>query len=301
MTHTHNRINRISTTMVALLASAGLPIIGFATIASTPMNATAQNTSSDDATTRAAKRDALVALSKPITLDVSDQPIEDIFNFIADVTGADLYPIYLTDNVTSNGMDPATEVTMKVDNIPALVVLERVLLRTQRIEGTGDEYTWQFTETGTIEFGPKLELNRNQRVELYDIADLLFIVPDFNTAPNFNLQTAVSSANSGGGGGGQSPFTGGNQRTTVDSTADRSKEISELIQSTIEPDQWAGLGGDGAAMTSYGTSLVVTAPDYIHRQIVGYSFWPSQLQQVRKVDGKRTLVIKPEPKKRRKP
>jgi hypothetical protein len=301
MTHTHNRINRISSTMVALLASAGLPIIGAATIASTPMIATAQNTSSDDATTRAAKRDALVALSKPITLDVSDQPIEDIFNFIADVTGADLYPIYLTDNVASNGMDPATEVTMKVDNIPALVVLERVLLRTQRIEGTGDEYTWQFTETGTIEFGPKLELNRNQRVELYDIADLLFIVPDFNTAPNFNLQTAVSSANSGGGGGGQSPFTGGNRRTTVDSTADRSKEISELIQSTIEPDQWAGLGGDGAAMTSYGTSLVVTAPDYIHRQIVGYSFWPSQLQQVRKVDGKRTLVIKPEPKKRRKP
>jgi len=303
MTHTplrfNKRINKMSSMIIALIGSAGVPMIGMATIAASSHTAIAQSTSSDDAETRAAKRDTLKALSKPITLDVTDQPLEDIFSFIADVTGADLEPIYLTDNVSGNGMDPATEITMKVDHTPALIVMERVLLRAQRIESTGDEYTWQFTDFGSIEMGPKLELNRNQRVELYDIADLLFVVPDFDNAPNFNLQTAVSSSSSGGGT--TSPFTGGTQKVNLDSAEDRAKAITDLIQSTIEPDQWAGLGGDGASMTSYGTSLVITAPDYIHRQIAGYSFWPARLQQVRKVDGKQKMIIKPETRKNKKP
>lgn len=304
MTHTVRTTNTLSSILLGLIATAGLPTIGVATLSMGTTHAVAQNTSSDDATTRKAKRDILVAMSKPITLDVSDQPLEDIIRFIAEVTGAELEPIYMTDSFNANGMDPETLITLKVSNIPALTILDRVLLRAQRAEDTGDEYTWQFTDIGTIEMGPKLELNRNQRLELYDIADLLFVVPDFDNAPEFNLQSAVSAAGGGGGGGGgggRSPFSGGGGTIDYDSAADRAQAISDLIQSTIEPDQWAGLGGDGASMTFYNNSFIITAPDYIHRQIVGYSFWPSRLQQVRKVDGKQQTVIKPDTSKHRKP
>jgi len=303
MTHTplKSTTNTIGSMLLALVATAGLPAIGLAAVSSSSSTAIAQTTSSDDAASQRAKRDTLVAMSKPVTLDVTDQPLVDIIDFLMSVTDAELEPIYLSDSVASNGMDPETQITIKVSNTPALAVLDRVLLRAQRIEGSGDEYTWQFTDIGTLELGPKLELNRNQRIELYDIADLIFIVQDFDNAPNFNLQSAVQAASGGGGGGGRSPFTGGTQNVDVTSATERAQAITDLIQSTIEPDQWADLGGDGASMTIYGTSLVITAPDYIHRQITGYSFWPSRLQQVRKVDGKRTMVIKPDTKKRRSP
>ncbi len=305
MTHHARTLNTLSSMALALVASAGLPTIGIAALSISSNTAIAQNTDSDSAESRRAKRDTLLALSKPITLDVTDQPLVDILDFISEVTGAEFEPIYLTDNIAANGMDPETPITIKVSNVPALVVLDRVLLRAQRIEASGDEYTWQFTDIGSLEMGPKLELNHNQRVELYDLADLLFVVPDFDNAPNFNLQSAVQAASGsgggGGGGGGRSPFTGGAQRTDLASAEERATAITDLIQSTIEPDQWVDLGGDGASMTFYGTSIIVTAPDYIHRQIVGYSFWPSRLQQVRKVDGKQKVIIKPDTKKRRSP
>lgn len=273
-------------------------MIGVSALTCISNQAIAQSTSSDDAETRQAKRDALTALSQKITLDVEDQPLEDIFNFLSTVTDTELEPIFLTDNAAGNGMDPETQVTIKAINVPALVVLERVLLRAQRSENTGDEYTWQFTDIGTIECGPKLELNRNQRIELYDIADLLFVVPTFDNAPEFDLQSAVSQAGGGGGSGGQSPFTGGSGNNAPTQTAaERAQAITDLIQSTIEPDQWADLGGDGASMTFYSNSYIITAPDYIHRQIAGYSFWPSHLQQTRRVDGKQQTVIKPNTKK----
>lgn len=292
---------KISSMLVALIASAGLPTIGIATLATSSNQAIAQSSTSEDASVRKAKKSALVALSMPITLDVEDQPIEDIFNFIIDVTGADLLPIYLNDNTSADGMDPETQVSIKVTNTPALIVLERLLKRIQRLEGTGIEYTWQLSEYGSIECGPKTELNRDQRVELYDISDLLFVVPNFDNSPEFDLQSAVSAAGGGGGGGGQSPFSGGGQDVDLTSAQERADAISDLIQSTIEPDQWAELGGDGASMTTFGNSLVITAPDYIHRQIAGYSFWPSRLQQVRKVDGRQQTVIKPETRKRQAP
>lgn len=292
---------KIRSMLLALIASAGLPAIGIATLATTSNQATAQSSTSEDASVRKAKKSALVALSLPITLDVEDQPIEDIFNFIIDVTGADLLPIYLNDNTSADGMDPETQVTIKVTNTPALIVLDRLLKRIQRLEGTGIEYTWQLSEYGSIECGPKTELNRDQRVELYDISDLLFVVPNFDNSPEFDLQSAVSAAGGGGGGGGQSPFSGGGQDVDLTSAQERADAISDLIQSTIEPEQWAELGGDGASMTTFGNSLVITAPDYIHRQIAGYSFWPSRLQQVRKVDGRQQTVIKPETRKRQAP
>jgi hypothetical protein len=235
-----------------------------------------------------AKAQTLRMMSKAITLDVQDQPLEDIMNFIIDVTGAELEPVYL-DSLASTGMDPTTLLSIRVTNVPALSVLERVLKKTERIEGIGEEYTWQLTEIGSIECGPKSVLNENQRVELYDIADLIFVAPDFDNAPQFNIQS------SGGGGSGQSPFSGGGTNITMESSGDRSQRIIDLLESSVEPDQWANAGGDGASLTVYGTSLVVSAPDYIHRQIVGYDFWPARLQSVRAKGDKRWIQVKPDP------
>ncbi len=81
----------------------------------------------------------------------------------------------------------------------------------------------------------------------------------------------------------------------------RAQRIVDLIESTVEPDQWANAGGDGASLRIFGTSLVVTAPDYIHRQIVGYDFWPASLHGMRSKGDRRWVTVKPDPKLRKGP
>jgi hypothetical protein len=286
-----------------LHTSASVALLAGLTFAAISIAPTAQSAnaiqSDDDSYTKEAKRDNLRKMSKTITLDVEDQAVEDIFNFLADITGADLEPIYLNENIASvSGIDPETPITIRVKNIPAITVLERVLERTNLIEEPGDDYTWQFTDSGSIEFGPKTELNRNQRVEIYDIADLLFVVPNFDNAPEFNLQSAIQSASGGGSGGGTSPFSQGGQQIDDLDPQERADAIINLLETTVEPDQWANAGGDGASMTVYNTSLIITAADYVHRQIDGYSFWPARLTQVRYSGKERTVRIKGDPKYR---
>lgn len=292
------RARTITPMLCSLVSFAGLPMVAMGTIALSDTSAHAQSsTSSDDAETRKAKRELLVQLSKKVTLDVEEQPISDLFNFIQDVTGAEIEPIYLNDDLSVDGIDPDTLITIKVTDIAALVVLERILLRAERAEGLSEEYTWQFTDYGTIECGPKSRLNESQRVEIYDVADLLYVVPDFDNAPEFDLQSAIQQGGSGGGGGSSSPFTGGSQDPQdIQTFQERADALEQLITATVEPDQWSDLGGDGGTITLYNQSFIITAPDYMHRQIAGYDFWPARLQQIRKVKGRQHVKIRPSTK-----
>jgi hypothetical protein len=276
-------MRRIAT--IALLASCGLAWVP------APAMPPATAASADDPLIRGNKVSNLRALSKRVTLDVTEQPVSDIFRFLADVTGADLEPIYM-DQDSFEGIDPDTAITIKATNMPAITLLERVLARVQQAERPASGYTWQFTDTGSIEFGPKSALNRTQVVELYDISDLMFTVPRFDEAPEFDLSSALQSSQ--GGGGGNSPFQTQGQQQDDDDAEDRVTRLVQIIENTVEPDQWVSLGGDGGSITFYGTSLVITAPDYMHRQINGYDFWPSRLQQVRMVKGRREVQIRPD-------
>lgn len=290
-----NSARTLTSIACSLAACAGLPLVGAATLAITDTPALAQSsTSSDSDETRKLKRELLIQLSKPISLDVEDQPIADLFAFLTDVTGAQLEPVYMNEDLATVGIDPETPISVKVTEVAALVVLERILLRAQRTEGTGEEYTWQFTEYGTLECGPKSRLNESQRVELYDVSDLLYVVPDFDNAPEFDLSSAIQQSGGGGGGGGQSPISSGTQDPQdVQTFAERAQALEELIIATVEPDQWVDLGGDGGSITLYNQSFIITAPDYIHRQIAGYDFWPARLQQIRKVKGRQHVKIRP--------
>jgi len=243
----------------------------------------------DDRETNRRKAETLRAMSRRITLDVEGQPLEDIFVFLQRVTGADLEPVYRR-GVGTEGMDPSTPITLRLREVPALAALERVIEHAEREDGLGAEYTWQFTNLGTLQCGPKSELNRESRIEIYDIADLLLVIPEFDNAPDFNLQQ------SGGGGGGQSPFSGSSDDIDLEPQGERAQRLVDLIQLSVEPAQWASAGGSGARLTVYNTSLVIDAPDYIHRQIGGYEFWPARLQRARTREGRREMEVRADPR-----
>ncbi|MEO0511955.1 MAG: hypothetical protein AAF108_03555 [Planctomycetota bacterium] len=245
------------------------------------------------------KRDNLTKLvTTNIDLTFTDQRLEDVLNFLADISGAELEPIYLDDR-NAEGLDPELLVSLRARNQSALQVLERVLRLVER--GQFTEFSWQMTDWGSVEIGPKPVLNRATRIEIYDIADLLFEIQDYDDFARIDLQQVLQASQQqggggggggGGGAGGQSPFQQNQQGNNNEDRVlrgDRAAEVIALITSQIETVQWDEFGVEIQYYDPIRT-LMVAAPDYIQRQLVGYPWFPPELQQIsRSGDGVRFL------------
>lgn len=276
MARTRSRFT-LAAVLGPVVACAGLAAPGTPLVASVAAQ-------QDDADTIRLKRENLAKMLRPISLSVEEQPLRDIMRFIEDFTGAQLDVRYLDDR-NAAGLDPEALISIDVKNISALRLLELVLDQSGRDSFEGA--TWQLTSWGAIEAGLKSTLNRRQRVQVYDIADLLLVLPDYQDTPEIDLQSVLQSQQ--GGGGGQSPF-GGDTQGQDDEERDleeRKDAVIDLIQAVVETEQWQRNGGDGGTITVYQNSLVIRAADYIHRQINGYSFWPSSNQSAAGVGARR--------------
>lgn len=223
-------------------------------------------------------RDNLFRLQRPISFEFNEARLEDVIAYIAKETGAAIEPIWST-GVGGEGLDKEATVTMTVKDVDALSSLEKVLDAVA--QGTGsDSNTWQFSTLGVVQVGPRKSLNKFKRVEIYDVNDLLFEIPVFDDVPKIDLAQVLQG---GSGGGSSSPFSGSggnrNDQRSEEREEKRRKRISEiqnLITSTVEIEQWATQGGDGGTISTYEGHFIVNAPDYMHRALVGYSWWPSR-------------------------
>jgi hypothetical protein len=236
------------------------------------------------------KRENLSKLMRPMQdISFEEYRLEDIVRYIVEVTGAEIEPVWLSDAAV-DGLDPDTPITLRARRVSALQLLEMVL---ERAEVSAASFsggnTWQMTEWGAVEIGPKEVLARRMRLEIYSITDLLWEVPDYDTAPEIDLQTVLQSSQ--GGGGGQSPFQD-NQDEQLDrrTLEERSIELIEIIEQLVEPESWLS-GGGNATIRYFQGNLLVRAPDYVHRNLGGYSWWPSTQTSARVVEGRRYVSI----------
>lgn len=218
--------------------------------------------------------DTLRKMHKPITVEFKDQQLGAVMEFIAGTTGADL-EIMWADDRAAEGLNKETVINLECKNLTALSLVERVLAAAASAEGQpAGTSTWQMSDTGEMQIGPKTRLNAFKRVEMYSIDDLLTEVPNFLDAPEFNLQTVLQGAQ----GGGQSPFDEGNEEEPdVRTRQQKIDELIDLITTTVEPDQWDSSAGGGGSIRSFQGSLMVNGADYIHRQLAGYPYWRSKL------------------------
>ncbi len=213
------------------------------------------------------RRATAEALLKPMTVNFTDAKLLDVMTFLQDFTGAQFDVMWIDDR-NADGLDPDRTVSLSVTDMTALSVLERVLERTS--EGF-EPATWQFSEEGELQIGPKTRLNAYAELRLYDIRDLLFQVESFTDVPDLGLGQIIQGQGGGGGGGGF--VVTPRDRGTPEEEAET---IINLVIQFIEPDQWRANGGDGGSITYYQGNLLVRAPDYIQRQLGGYSFWPAE-------------------------
>jgi hypothetical protein len=235
------------------------------------------------------QRDTLQKMMRRITVDFEEKRLEDVINFVRDFTGADLEPLWMDDR-NGDGLDKDRLVTIRVENITSLRLMER-LLEQARGDFGGDN-SWQMSDTGAMQIGPKSRLNRTRRVEIYDINDLITEIPDYREVPRIDLQQALQASQQGGGGG-QGPFReeGQTQEERRQNREERSREIMELIQNLAEPEQWIENGGEGGSMRYWQGALIVNAPDYMHRAINGYPYWPAEGTQRQVVNGRRYVTL----------
>jgi len=213
-------------------------------------------------------------LLKPITVDLTNARLEDVMRFIAEVGNLDL-DVMWRDSQFTDGLDKEATVSVSVHNASVLSLLDRVLKKADT--DVFSESTWQFGPLGRVQVGPKTRLNRFAYLKTYDINDLVFDIANAVDGPQIDLNNVLNQASSsGGGGGGSGSIFSGNEEvdTTRVSPEERVDAVLDLIRGFIEPDQWDTAGGDGGRIMSFGNSLLIRAPDYIHRQLEGYSFWP---------------------------
>jgi hypothetical protein len=237
------------------------------------------------------QRDTLVRMMRPVTINLRDQRLEDAMRFITDVTGAEIEVMW-TDDRTSDGWDKDETITLDFPGGSALSLVERIADKASGGGVGAASSTWQMSESGTLQIGPKSRLNRWKRVVLYPINDMLVELPRYADAPELDLQNVLQQSGQGGGGGGRSPFEQpDDDEIDRQSPAEKATEIIEILQQLVESEQWVDNGGEGGSMRFFQGSLIVNAPDYMHRQLNGYPYWPQSATRVAMAKGRRYVSL----------
>ncbi len=215
------------------------------------------------------RRVTLQRMSARVSLELEDARLEDVFLSLEQLSNADIEPLWLDDDHTE-GLEREDTISLKVTNRPLLEVLEEVLARA---ESEFEENSWQLTQAGVIEAGPKSRLNNRLVLKVYDIQDLLFEVANYSAVPELDLDAAISqSAGAGGGGGGGSSIFQDDEEDEdgEDLTDDEiAQRLLDLIEEFVEPEQWTE---QGISARFFRGTFFIRAPDYIHRQLGGYTF-----------------------------
>jgi len=216
-------------------------------------------------------KENLQRMQKAISVDFDGTRLDEVLKSIADQTGADFEVLFKVDG--RDGLDPEAPVKLAEKNLPAIAILQKVLSKVTNSES--DESTWQFNDVGRMQIGRKNELVRFRRVEIYSIRDLLLPLPVYPDVPEVNLQQALQS----GTGGGSGPFSqpGGNRtkdpKTIEEERRTRGEDIIAILVKYAEKEWW---NADGVTRPQYfDGNIIVDAPDFMHRALVGYSWWPS--------------------------
>jgi len=188
---------------------------------------------------------------------------------------ADLNIIVRWSVLEAAAIEKDTEINLKVHGISYRKILELVL----DDAGGGDVELGYVIEDGIIIVSTKEDLSRKTKTKVYNIKDLLILIPKFLGRLNLDSIGQGSGqegglgggrflrgggGGSGGGSGGGGSGGGGTEAETVDTTL---QQLMDLIRKTIDPESWREAGGNVGAINSFQDQLIITQTQTAHKQI----------------------------------
>jgi hypothetical protein len=187
--------------------------------------------------------------------------LADAIDYIRDVSAANIVVNWKA--LEEAGVSKDTPISVRLRGVPLRRVLDVMLSEAGGTTALSYTYDEDVLEITTKELADKKLITR-----LYPVEDLLMEVPDFNDAPNFDLNQATNQSSGGGGGGGGILGNTGssNSSQTGMTRAERGQQLVDLIQSLIEPEIWQANGGV-ASIRFFNGSLIVTAPQSVHEAL----------------------------------
>ncbi|MFN3166352.1 MAG: hypothetical protein ACE37H_04725 [Phycisphaeraceae bacterium] len=204
-------------------------------------------------------------------VDYDEMPAKLALDVWSNRTGVPLVVNWAS--LEAEGVDPDSPVTLKLKAIPAEQVLGLIVSQ-MHPDPLGDDELIVDVEQWYVRIMTKRDALRRSTTRMYFIGDLLMTIPNFDNAPGFDLNEALSNTNSGGSNGGQSgggTLFGENNndrdREPQLSTTEKAERIADVIRDSIEPDIWRENGGEYASIRYFRGMLVVKAPDFVHEQI----------------------------------
>ena len=219
----------------------------------------------------AAVRPAAVApahagLNAVVTVVFRDATLQRVMDYLGDAAGARLDVLWKSDK--QDGWDREHLVTLSLKDATVMEAIERVV---RAMGAEGMDSSWQVAAGGVVQVGSKDRLDQFKRVEVYDVNDLLFAMPMFDQAPEIDLQQVLS--------GSGAPFTFGRRDSHAEepkTREQRGEELVQLVSSLVESERWGTGGGSSGTIRYYQGTLVVNAPGYMHRGLVG---WVGRLKE----------------------
>lgn len=215
--------------------------------------------------------------TRRIPASFRDNTIEDVLNFIATVTNLNVDVDW--DSLAQIGIERDRQISLELREVPARVVLERVLEKAQ--PDAFSRAGWAVND-GVLVVAADEALRRNTFIVIYDIRDLLFQIPDFEDAPELDLDQVLNQAGQGGGGGGGGSVFGDTESEDPVGPTERElmDRILEIMQTNVDFQGWRDNGGDTGVVQELNGNLIITNTARNHRQIQSLL---NQLREIRSV------------------
>ncbi len=190
---------------------------------------------------------------------------ESVFNFLATVTNLNIDVDW--DSLADIGIDRDTPVDLQLNEVPARVILERVL---EKISPDDFDRAGWAVQDGIVVIASDRDLRRRTFIVIYDVRDLVFEIPDYANVPDLDIDDVLDQGGQGGGGGGgggifDNPDDDGDGPGGQE--ADNLRDLLEIIQTAVDFDGWRDNGGDTGIVQNLNGNLIITNTARNHRDI----------------------------------
>ena len=199
---------------------------------------------------------------KRIPVDFNETPLSSVVAYLETVSQLEIDVDWPSLELV--GVNKESPVTLNLSKVQLRAVLDRVLEKAS--VDTTNGAAWTISD-GVINIASREVINRNKALVVYTVRDLLFEIPNYDNAPEFDLQTVLQSNQ---GGGGQSPFTDGQEQEGDRRTLEeRTDELVDIITANVDQNGWQDNGGDVGTVQRFQGNLIVTQTPANHRAIQG--------------------------------